>query len=526
MSGNALRAVLAIRKAQDDIRRDPLASFSFASEKHRQACEEFYAGTETHLRGANYSGKTQLGSAGVVAMYQQRDELDGLKVPRIRGQVVGAVLVASYEQQKDSSQRAIRDHLGDWPHVEAYADRGRDIVSTLWIRPQGHRNDDPQTWNRLSFISQANSSPDAIKGQRWTGPVLGDEPPVEAFWREARKNTDFRIIVETPLKRAEWEWLQKDFDGALGQRKNGRIEIVTTLDDNRFLTHEQRRDLEQRYSGDPHFRARMFGEYVNVDGACPFPYQRLEQLLRWAEPGEPHPLDPRVETWRELDPREEYWVILDPSAGIKPMGDSAGGDRCALWVVAVRARAGVARFFGYLPPHRLAEMAVRLGHYYGTALIVPEVNGVGEAMLPVLEDYPNVYRDVALERVERDYAGRVGWYQSEQTKAACVGALIAALDPKAPSLDIPCADAVRSLMEIRQDDRGRLVRRAHQNHEDMICLGMAAYLLQHPSYAAPQLREARELSAAEKFAAAYERSNGVPFRSARRAPRGTVDRWR
>ena len=517
------RAVaLTVKAAKNRWRRDPLARYSFASDIHRQLPEFVSQGIEVHHRAANYGGKTQGGAALAVAFMQDRGELCGVRLPKFGRPTVGAILVSSYDGQVDSSQRAVMDWLGDWPHEVAWVNRGKNVIGTLWVRPQNHRSDDPQTWSRATFFSQENSSEDSIKGQRWDW-AWPDEPPVEPFWREARKNARYRWITETPIHRADYEWLQRDFTGALGVPNRGRVEIVSTLRDNRFLSAQQLTEKEDEYRGDPHWRARMFGEYVDTEGACPFDYERLERMLKWAEEGSPAEFDERVETWRDRDPDEDYMVLLDPSAGIKPMGSQPGGDACAMWVIGLRAKAGVARYFGWLPPHQLARMGRKAAEYYNTALLVPEVNGIGEAMLPELEGYPNMFREFALERPDKALAGRNGWYTTEQSKAAGIGSLQRCLLDG--SLDIPSAEAIKSLMAIRYDQRGKLLRAEGQNHEDMMLLGIASYILAHPAYQ-PALRytEREPRTLTERFEQALAKQTGRRVKKPVEGP--APDRWR
>jgi len=479
---------------------------------------------EVHHRAANYGGKTQGGAALAVAFLRDSGHLAGVKLPKFGRPLVGAVLVSSYDGQVDSSQKAVMDWLGDHPHQISWVNRGKNVIGTLWVRPDGWRNDDPQTWSRLTFFSQENSSEDSIKGQRWDF-VWADEPPVEAFWREARKNARYRWITETPIHQTDWEWLQKDFDGCLGVPYKGRVEIVSKLSDNRFLTPQQLAEKENEYRGDLHWRARLYGEYVNLDGSCPFghEYPRLEQLLAWAEPGEEWELDPRVETWRNRDPNEDYMVLLDPSVGIQPREGDPGGDACAMWVIAMRARAGVARYFGWIPPHELARMGLKAANYYNTALLVPEVNGIGEAMLPILDGYPNLFREYALDRYDKSLSGRQGWTQSEATKGAIVGSLKHALSDG--TLDIPSAPAIKSLMAIRCDQRGKIVRPPGQNHEDMILLGMASYILAHPAYQpAPRYQDRQPKTLTEQFEQAV--AQGMGRRVRRHVDEGPRDAWR
>jgi hypothetical protein len=518
------RVALTVKAVKNKRRRDPLARYGFASDTHRRVAEFFGQGVETHHRAANFGGKTQNLGAIVVALLRDTGKIAGVKLPRFGRPTVGAVLVRSYDGQVDSSQKAILDWLGDHPHQLAWINRGKNVIGTIWVRPDGWRNDDPQSWSRVTFFSQEASSEESIKGQRWDF-VAGDEPPTEAFWREARKNAKYRLIGETPIHREQWEWLQKDFDGCLGVPFRGRVELVSTLKDNRFLSPRALAEQEDKYRGDQHYRARMFGEYVDIDGACPFgpQYDRLEQLLRWAEPGSELELDPRIETWRDRDPDESYMVLLDPSAGIRPIGDTPGGDRCGLWVIAFRANAGVARYLGWMPPHELARMGRKAAEYYNTALLVPEVNGIGEAMLPEFEGYPNMFREFALERPDKNISGRAGWYQTEQTKAAAIGSLIRALaDGK---FDIPSAEAIKSLMAIRQDQRGKLLRPPGQNHEDMMLLGMGTYLLAHPTYQpAVKWTERKPRSLTEQFEQAL--ANGTGRRVRRPVQSVGTDRWR
>ena len=517
------RAVsLAVKAARNRQRRDPLKLYQFASWIHQKVAEFVSLAIETHHRAANFGGKTQNGAALGVAFMRDTGQLEGVKLPRFGRPTVGAILVSSYDGQVDSSQKALMDWIGDHPHHISWINRGKNIIGTIWVRPDGWRNDDPQTWSRATFFSQENSSEDSIKGQRWDW-VWADEPPVEAFWREARKNARFRWITETPIHLKDYEWLQKDFLGALGEPFKGRVELVSKLTDNRFLTKQQLEEKENEYRGDPHWRARMLGEYVDLEGSCPFDYPRLEQLLAWAESGSEWDLDQRVETWRDKDPSESYMVLLDPSAGIKPLGDQPGGDACAMWVIAMRAKAGVARYFGWIPPHELARMGRKAAEFYNTALLVPEVNGIGEAMLPELNDYPNLFREYALERPDKSLSGRVGWYQTEGTKAAGIGSLQRALLDKA--LDIPSAPALKSLMAIRYDQRGKLIRNAGQNHEDLILLGMASYILAHPAYqVALRYHERKPRTLTEQFEQAV--AKGVGRRVKRVTESKGSERWR
>jgi len=518
------RLALYLKSAAIRRLRDPLKLYRYASAIHRKLVELVAQFIEGHHRAANFGGKTQNGAALCVSFLRDTGELAGVKIPRFGRPTVGAVLVSSYDGQVDSSQKAILDWIGAHPHHASFINRGKNVIGTLWVKPDGWRSEDWETWSRLTFFSQENSSEDSIKGQRWDF-VWADEPPVEAFWREARKNARLRWITETPIHLEQYEWLQRDFDGALGVPFHGRVELVSKLSDNSFLSAKTLREKEDEYRGDPHWRARMFGEYVDISGACPFDYPRLEQLYGWAEPGQPWELDERVETWRDKEEGEDYLVVLEPSAGIRPIGDQPGGNACGMWVVARRAKALVARFYGWIPPHELARMGMAAATYYNTALLVPEVNGIGEAMLPEFDGYPNLFREFALERPDKALSGRSGWYQSESSKAALVGSLIRSL--KDCTLDIPCGPAIKSLMAIRYDQRGKLLRPLNQNHEDMVCGGMASYILAHPAYQpAIRYKDKKPTSLTEQFEQALAASSGRRSSVIRPIKSVSPDLWR
>ena len=92
-------------------RADPLARYAFASDHHRDVVRAINARIEAHHRAANWGGKTQNIAAWCIAFMQGRAELGGEPMPIAGRPVAGAVLVSTQDQQKDSSQKALRDWL-------------------------------------------------------------------------------------------------------------------------------------------------------------------------------------------------------------------------------------------------------------------------------------------------------------------------------------------------------------------------------------------------------------------------------
>ena len=458
---------LALRAAQDARRADPLAGFGWPSDKHKRAFAYVVDGLELHLRAANYGAKTFSGAAFAVACARGVPMLDGITVPVAKVPNVGAVVVRDYGQQVDSSQAAILHWLGDYPHEVSWINKGLGYAGTIRIKPEGWTNPDPETWSRIVFVSQENA--DKALGARWDW-AWGDEPPIEAIWREVRKNCKHLWITETPLKRSEWEWLQTDFAGCLWTPRDGRVEATASLYDNRFLSSEDVARLEARYRGDKLIKARLYGDYVDADGECPFDYDALNDMKARCVAGEAWEHDRRVVLWRGPERGKSYRITLDPSSGI------AGRDKAGLWLVSVDDRAGIGRLYDHVPVAGLGRAALRLAREYNDAELVPEMNGGwGEALLAEWGDYRNVWREKPLDNVTRRTSNRVGWWTDESSRGVIVSALQRCLLDD--SLSIPSVEAVDALMAIRIGDRDKLIRAPHQNWEDMICLGIQAHLL-------------------------------------------------
>lgn len=556
---------LSLRLLDDKRRADPLAHRLYSSDEQREGTRALLAGDEAYLRFPNIGGKTEWGAAMAVSIMQGRESLDGrtireaaagaepwtLPVPRTELPAVGYFVTPGYAQSLEAGISAVRKQLGDYPWKPVYVKgESAGYVSAFLVKPMCKRgggsewhSDDPATWSRMTTFVDKGIPPEGGRVDfAWA-----DEPPSESVWREIRMRRKankrlVRFITATPLDRARWEWLRKDY----ADNPEGKREIVMqhaddpnrpSIDRNQALGPEHVLEQIRDAKGDPLALARLCAAYVDQSGLCPFDLPGLNLLKGWAEPGSPWNFDERVEVWRSKDPNESYWVLLDPSSGKlpgvrwygqKPM--TVVRDRCGLWVVARRARAGVARLYDWVEPDQLARIAMELAIYYNGAMIVPEMNGGwGEAMLPVWRaaGYSNIYREFALDRNDFRQTELLGWYSTPDRRAAAIAALQRQVRQCAegkPFLDIPSRAAVDSLMDILQDERGRPLRRYGQNWEDMILLGMASYLMEHPAYALAEKAE-HELTNEERFERALSRDFGrkIRIRPERDAPQ---DRWR
>lgn len=88
-------------------------------------------------------------------------------------------------------------------------------------------------------------------------------------------------------------------------------------------------------------------------------------------------------------------------------------DYSAIAVLEMVSGLHVASWHGYVPPDQLSAVACAIGLHYNTALLVPEVNGPGIAVITRLSEtlqYPNLYRSKMFNVLDQDpYQDKLGF---------------------------------------------------------------------------------------------------------------------
>lgn len=85
-------------------------------------------------------------------------------------------------------------------------------------------------------------------------------------------------------------------------------------------------------------------------------------------------------------------------------GDSRP-DYSSITVIEMETGQHVASWHGYLPPDQFATTLAAVGYLYNTALLVPEINGPGLAVITRLSEtirYPNIYRSRIFNVLDQD----------------------------------------------------------------------------------------------------------------------------
>ena len=173
--------------------------------------------------------------------------------------------------------------------------------------------------------------------------------------------------------------------------------------------------------------------------------------------------------WEKPLKNFRYVMGVDASEG-------RGGDNAVIEVVNAYTGEQVAEFASnYTPPDKLAQLAIEIGHYYNNALIVPESNNHGHAVLQVLRPrYWNVYRRESIDTRTGEKNEIIGWNTTGMTKPLLVDNLEEAV--REHQVKINSEDLLKELkIFVQTDDSGKQGYGAEgAGHDDrVIAFGLA-----------------------------------------------------
>ena len=506
----------ALTVANAALRRDPLLRFGWPGEPHRVVARYHSQGLETLLRGSNDAAKTGTGSAIVVATLEGKKTLAGEPLPSVPMPATWWVLVQTYKQQVDASEAWVLRWLGEHPHRLVRGAKG--YVEHIFIATPlcKHGMDEMykagfrcSTCSKLVF--HCSESPSGIGGK--IDGVWADEPPDEHTWREMRRRGRgnrlfYKLITATPIEEVWWHWMPGDFNDCERKPRNGRVEVRATMDHNKFLLPHVKAQKIADTRGDPHARARLYGDYVNIRGQSPFPLDKLDEWLKRARApkleqftigAEQRTPDGditvlarcQVEIFHDYDETETYIGILDPATQFrtdpitgliatkwKSDGESSRGepDPCGLHIYARRKPKLVARFVGYSAAYGLGYLAVTLAKRYGNALLDTDLTGGhGKATVDAITGL-GYYRQnnwtPSVTHLGQAETG-LGFTMNAGNRAQMVSAIQVAL--LEDSLVFESEAAIKSLQKVTYvvtpSGRERPEAAYGSNDEDMICLG-------------------------------------------------------
>lgn len=189
------------------------------------------------------------------------------------------------------------------------------------------------------------------------------------------------------------------------------------------------------------------GEIVERAGRAVFSAGGAAYVLLYAEPEAGH----------------AYIIGVDAAAGYQ------GGDYSAMAVLDKRDLSVAACWHGHIEPDLLGEQAALLGRYYRRALIVPEANNHGVAVIGALRraHYGHVYRRPAGE----GRAGEWGFLTTAQSKIKLTHLLAGYLREDAAR--VRDRDTLAECMSYVYDEKGHANAQAGCHDDRVIALALA-----------------------------------------------------
>lgn len=224
----------------------------------------------------------------------------------------------------------------------------------------------------------------------------------------------------------------------------------------------------------------FYQEYPEDDVTCflattstVFPTLLLNQMLRQEAKG-PKTKDGPLEVWHEPHPSHQYALGADPAEGLK------GGDPTCAELLDCQTRRIVAVVHGQIPVHEFGLQLAALGRRYNNALVVPERNNHGHALILVLQGlgYPRIYEHRDAGAVTK----RPGFPTSAASKTQLVGDMKAAIT--GGDIIIEDKETIRELVEYQADTGAGRYSAPVGSHDDRT---VAVMLALHGSLSDPSL---------------------------------------
>jgi hypothetical protein len=481
---------------------DPLSMWTHAAPQLREATALTTQVTEISVRAPANGGKTEWGTAVILACCQGRRTLDGIPIPRWPGRVDALELARDYNEQKLASQQTYLRLLGSHPHKIRWL--GNDIISSIRVR-HADSDDDLASWSLIDFRSQENRRSGV--GVR-ADIVRADEPPYAEIWHEVRKSAHanrraLRLLTFTPIKRPEWWWLHEEYgDGPRGRvRRVGKhwAEVRYSLHDNLILTPERKAELIDGYQREGTLiDARVHGDYVNTVGTCPFDSLTIQEMIAaWCRPpmkrsiqvpmespdGEPKRLATiEVEYWKPPGEKRPTYQDIDPASGI----DDKTHNPLALHLSDDESGELLVRWNGYAAPYTVGALAAALHrHYHEAATDIEMMDSWG---INVYRGYvDNGGTNLCRERRELKQHGtamETGFRVKAETRAIWVGCIqewIAAFKAGTPYAICRSRAVFETLLAMELDKDDKPVAGPGAAHaEDFVLLGQKLRRLQRP----------------------------------------------
>lgn len=194
--------------------------------------------------------------------------------------------------------------------------------------------------------------------------------------------------------------------------------------------------------------------------------------------------------WSWPEPGRDYAIVADTSGG-------HGADYSAAVIVDLGSWDQVAAFHAMVEPSRLASELVKAGWMWrgpsGPALLVPEANNHGEAVIALLREwrYPRLYASEALDRDGSGSSRRYGWRTTDASRKIAVSSLQRALRDRTLGIRDPAAVAeMHRFIWVTTNEAtgsGRYQADDGANDDRVMAWAITAAVLAHSEHVAPAM---------------------------------------
>lgn len=181
----------------------------------------------------------------------------------------------------------------------------------------------------------------------------------------------------------------------------------------------------------------------------------------------------RWKVWQPPVPGRSYLISADSCGG------TASGDFAAAAVYDTQSWDQVGAYHHRTPPRDFARQIARAGWLWNRALLVPESNNHGHAVLALLSEwrYPNVYREESWATVRPVPGLNYGWTTTLKSRSHAIAILQAGVADG--SLGIRDLEALGEMEQFVETESGRYEAGPGAHDDRVMTHGIAAAVLEH-----------------------------------------------
>lgn len=165
----------------------------------------------------------------------------------------------------------------------------------------------------------------------------------------------------------------------------------------------------------------------------------------------------------------DYWIGIDVASGL------VRGDYSAMAVIERKSLLPVAFWHGRNDPDLLGEEAVKLAVFYNQAMLVPEINNQGIAVVSSIRrlHYPRIYRARQINRTEELLSSEFGFRTGSQSKSLIINTLARYI--REDALRLRDKETIAECISYIWDEKGSTNARAGCHDDRVMALAIALF---------------------------------------------------